>query len=354
MTLALTPVPPVGWEHAGYDAEDSFYNPAESQINAGTIGKLASRWSVPLRRQEPTCGGPSAPLVAGGMVVATDGRGVSGYRAADGRLAWSFDWDDPEDSTVPSMAVSGGVVVLGNGDCHSASDPNGRLVGLDLRTGSRRWKLDLDMPVNSFVVDRGVAIVSGSSESDETATVAYRATDGREVWRKRGFESSSASSAGRILLTRGGSTSAVSVTSGSVIWTKPRSLYAESATPTRFLVTDGVALTLVDAASGAPLWTAPGRQSKFLATDGRRVYRAVNRTVSALDIRDARVVWTRTLPVVATQPVRAGGLLYTGGPVLSAASGAVVAPHRRGPQVVTGGHLYAVEGNRLAAYAPRS
>ncbi|MBU2663386.1 PQQ-binding-like beta-propeller repeat protein [Actinoplanes bogorensis] len=350
--LSLLLVP--GWDHAGYDAEDSYYNPAESQINASTINTLTQRWSVPLRSSSPSCSGPSAPLVADGAVIATDARGVASYQASSGRRSWTFDWDDVEDSTTPSMAVASGLLLLANGDCHSASDPNGRLVALDVATGRVRWRHDLDMPVDSFVVDRGVAVISGSSESDETATVAYRVADGRQMWRKVGYLSSSSASAGRLLLTKGTTTTAVTLPSGAVLWTKPRSMYAESATPTRFLTTDGAALSLIDAASGALLWTAPGQQSKLLATDGRRVYRAVGRKVSALDIRDGRVVWTRTLATPATQPVRAGGLVYVGGPILSAASGVVVSPGiARGAQVVTGGSIYLAEAGKLTAVAPR-
>ena len=344
-----------GWDHAGYDAEDSYYNPGESAINATTIGHLTRRWSVPLRQFPAACGGPSTPLVAAGLVIATDQKGVSTYHATTGRLAWRFDWPDPEDSSTPTMAVSENVLVLGNGDCHSASDPDGALTALDLTTGRVRWRLTPPVPVNAFVVDKGTVVISGGSESDETVTVAYRATDGRKLWSKPGYETSGVSAAGRILLTKDTSTSAVSVLTGATTWTKPRLWQAQSATPAgdRFLVTNGTALSLVNAASGALLWTAPGQQSTQLATDGRRIYRAVDSAVSALDIRDGRVVWTRTLPLTATQPVRAGGLLYTGGPALSASSGAVVSRAFRGPQIIAGGRLYVVDSNTLNTFGPR-
>ena len=342
-----------GWEHAGYDAENSFYNPGESAINAATVNGLTPRWSVTLRQDEGTCGGPSSPLVAGGLVIAPDDKGITSYRATTGRPAWRFNWDDPDDSSIPSMAVATGVLILGNGDCHSASDPDGMLTALNLTTGKVRWQVQPPTPVHSFVVDKGVVVVSGKSESDEATTVTYGAADGRERWRKPGFTSSSASSAGRILLTKGRSTSAVALPGGTVLWTKPQTWYAESATRTRFLVTTGAALSLVNAASGTLLWTAPGQQSELLATDGRRAYRAVDRKVSALDLRNGRVVWTRTLPSTANQPVRAGGLVYTGGPVLSAASGAVVNRGWHGQQVVTAGRIYLADGNRLTTWAPR-
>jgi outer membrane protein assembly factor BamB len=348
---------PSGWEHAGFDAEDSFYNPGESAINAGTVGGLARRWSVPLRRHEGACGGPSAPLVtgqgAGGSVIATDERGISSYGAMTGRLAWQFDWDDPDDSTTPSMAVSGTVLIAANSDCNSMSDPDGRLVALDLATGRVRWRISSPVPVASFVADKGVVVISGGSPSDEQVTVAYRATDGRELWRKPRHEASGVSANGRILLVKGKTTSAVTITTGSVVWTKPRIWYAESAVPAadRFLVADGTALSAVRSADGAVLWTAEGKQSTLIATDGRRVYRAAERTVEALDARTGRRLWWRQLPAIAGQPVRAGGLVYTGGPVLNAATGAVVTTIE-GTQVVTGGRLYSVTRKQLVGLSP--
>ncbi|MEU8816110.1 PQQ-binding-like beta-propeller repeat protein [Actinoplanes sp. NPDC048796] len=356
LALTLAAPGPAGWDHAGYDAEDSFYNPGESVVNAGTVGGLAPRWSVALREKGGACGGPSAPLISGGgdgSVIATDERGISSYRAMTGRLAWRFDWDDPDDSSTPSMAISGGVLVAANTDCQSMSDPNGRIVGLDVATGRVRWRIASPVPVASFVVDKGVVVISGGSPSDEQVTVAYRATDGREVWRKALYEASGVSANGRLLLVKGKTTTAVTITSGVASWTKNRIWYAESATPAadRFLVSDGTALTAVRASDGAQLWTAEGKQSALIATDGRRVYRSAERTVEALDMSTGRRVWWRQLPAVAGQPVRAGGLIYTGGAVLSAATGAQVGTVE-GFQIVKDGRVFAVSKNRLTVLAP--
>ena len=102
---------PAGWDHPGFDAEDSYYNPAEAAINAGTIAKLTRRWSVRLRRHDGTCAGPSAPLVAGGRVFATDQLGISSYQTSTGAPAWHHDWPDPGDTSTPTMAVAGNVLV---------------------------------------------------------------------------------------------------------------------------------------------------------------------------------------------------------------------------------------------------
>ena len=344
-----------GWDHAGYDAEDSYYNPGESAINATTIGHLTRRWSVPLRQFPAACGGPSAPLVAAGLVIATDQKGVSTYHATTGRLAWRFDWPDPEDSSTPTMAVSENVLVLGNGDCHSASDPDGALTALDLTTGRVRWRLTPPVPVQRVRGRQGAPWSSPAAQNPTRRSPwPTEPPTAGSCGASPDTKPQALSAAGRILLTKDTSTSAVSVLTGATTWTKPRLWQAQSATPAgdRFLVTNGTALSLVDAASGALLWTAPGQQSTQLATDGRRIYRSVDRTISALDLRDGRVVWTRTLPSVAGQPVRAGGLVYASEMALSAASGAVISRALKGFRVVTTGQLFAVDGNQLTVYKP--
>ena len=356
MTPAAATVAPAGWDHAGYDAEDSFYNPGESSVNAGTVTGLTRRWSVALRRDQDACGGPSAPLVAAGTVIVSDERGIASYRAASGRPAWQYDWADPDDTSTPAMAVSGGVLIAASGDCHSMSDPDGSLDALDAATGRERWHVGLPMPPQTFVVDKGFVVVSGSSPSDELETVAYRVADGRVAWRRPGWNATGVSADGRMLLTRDRLTTAIDVSTGATLWTRPAQWVAESASPAgdRFFVSNGTALSAVRASDGLLLWTAPNRTPGLIANDGRRVYVAAERAVEALDAGTGRRVWWRQIPGPSVQPTRAGGLLYTGGPVLSAATGAVVTPGAAfaGARVITGGRLYAVNGNTMAGFTP--
>src|SRR5690349_23925591 len=134
-----TAAPASLWDHPGYDAEDSYYNPAESVINAGSVRQLEKKWSVNLRKSDASCSGPSAPVIAGGRIFAADHLGISGYAAADGRLSWRFDWPDVMDNETPTMAVSDGVLIAANGDCNSQSDPDGQLTALDAATGRTLW-----------------------------------------------------------------------------------------------------------------------------------------------------------------------------------------------------------------------
>jgi outer membrane protein assembly factor BamB len=347
---------PAGWDHPGFDAEDSYYNPAESAINAGTVAHLTRRWQVPLRRHAEACGGASTPLVAAGRVFATDELGISAYESRTGALAWRYNWPDPDDASTPDLAVAAGVLVAANNDCHSASDPDGTLTALETTTGHLRWQTKTGFPIFAAVVDKNMIVVSGESASDEQAAVAYRAADGHQAWRKPGFASSPVSADGRTLLTKGTTTTAVAVTTGAVLWTKPRLWQAQSATPAsdRFLVTDGAALTAINAATGTVAWTAPGKAADLLATDGRRVYRAEDHTIEAVSAVNGRPLWSRQLAAETTQPVRAGGLLYTSGAVLNPTSGEMAAPGTpfAGKQIVTGGRLYTVNGTTLASYSP--
>jgi outer membrane protein assembly factor BamB len=345
-----------GWDHPGYDAEDSYYNPHESVINASSIGHLTRRWSVDLRQQDPSCAAPSAPLVAGGRVFVTDAMGISAYQVTTGHLAWHFTWEFPDDSTTPRMAVAGNVLIAANGDCHSNSDPNGAVTALNVATGQIVWHTVTDTPVITLAVDKGVAAISGESPSDELTTIAFRATDGKVVWTKPTYSSSGVSANGRLLLTHGNATAAADITTGTILWTKPAVWTAQSATPAsdRFVVTVGTALALVNASTGALVWTAPGKASDLIATDGRRVYRSAGHAVEALNAASGHLQWSRTLPAEPDQPIRAGGLLYTSGPILNAATGTVATPGTpyAGHQTITGGHLYTATDKTLSAFAP--
>ncbi|GIF08359.1 PQQ-binding-like beta-propeller repeat protein [Actinoplanes siamensis] len=361
MHAALLVTALLAWPHPGFDAEDSHFNPRESVITASTVGRLTPSWSVPLRGIEQSCSGFSAPVLGAGRIFATDRAGVSAYDPGSGAVRWRFTWDDADDNSTPRMAVEGGSLVLANGDCNSMSDPDGRLTVLD-PSGRLRWKLELDNPVDSVLVDKGVVLVSGTSPSDEDRVAAYRVRDGRLLWSKPHHAAAGVSADGLVPLTRtngygqpAGETTAVSITTGLARWSRPVALQALAASPAgdRIYATDPVgALVAVRADSGATLWTAPGKVTPLVATDGPRVYLAAGRMVSARDAASGRRLWSRTLAEKAAQPVVAGGLLYTGGPVLIAATGAPAGPAFPGFTIPTGGHLYQVDGPRLTAYQP--
>ncbi|WP_328463243.1 PQQ-like beta-propeller repeat protein [Actinoplanes sp. NBC_00393] len=361
-TVAPTAAAPASavWDHPGYDAENSYYNPAESMINAGSIRGLTEKWSTVLRTSDFSCSGPSAPILSDGRIFATDQLGISAYAADAGGLAWRFDWDYPGDNDIPAMAVADGLLIAANGGCNSQSDPDGKLTALDVANGKPRWTLPMDMPIRTVVVDKGIVAISGSSPSDEDAVVAYRVRDGKQLWRKPNFGAGSVSADGVLLIYKtdgfgvhAGEIAAVDIVTGTVRWSRAGDEKAQAASATHFYATEADRdLVALDIATGAVKWSAGGQASELIATDGRRVYRADGREVEALDADTGRRQWVTRLPGEALQPVRAGGLLYAGSTVLKAADGSRAGAAYPGSVIVGGGRVYQVSGSVLRAFAP--
>ncbi|AGZ46678.1 outer membrane protein assembly factor BamB family protein [Actinoplanes friuliensis] len=355
------------WTAPGYSPADTYYNPSESVINAGTVNALESRWTAPLATSPSwSCSGPSQPLVSGGRVFVTEATGIAAFQAGTGRLSWRYRWASPEDESTPRLAVAGGLLIAANHGCQSQSDPNGAVLALHVTSGKEAWSAGTSFPVETLVVDKGIAAVSGSSESDTPEVTGLRVTDGTERWTLLNYKSSGVSANGRLMI-NGAGTRTISITTGKALWSKRVTWNAQAATPAgdRFYVTDpSRALIAVNAATGATAWTAPRKASTQIAADGRRVYRVIPRGIEALNARTARPEWTATFRGNTSQPVRAGGLLYTavdaGQPlgILHAATGKRASTGHQigtlnpGPVTVTGGRLYLTRSNAVWAYAP--
>lgn len=344
------------WDHPGYDAEDSHFNPHAS---VSDVAQLRQVWSAKLRQVDESCSGFSAPLVAADQVFVTDTEGVSSYGLDSGDLRLRFTWDDALDNGTPRMAVAGDLLILANGGCNSQSDPDGQLTALDFY-GRTRWKLRLDPPIDTVVVDKGVVLVSGWSQSDAETVAAYRVRDGHLIWTRENYASSGVSADGLVPLQRtdgygvpSGETTTVDIVTGKPRWTRPAAWQVEAASPTfgRFYATNRAgALAALNAATGAVLWSTPGKATSLLATDGPRLYLASGPTLAAVNALTGRPVWSRRLPTPPTQPVLAASLVYTGAQVLTATTGKPTGTTLPGAVVPAGSHLYQVNDARLTAY----
>ncbi|MEU7907895.1 PQQ-binding-like beta-propeller repeat protein [Actinoplanes sp. NPDC049118] len=357
------------WAQPGYGAGNTYYNPGESVINAGSINSVKLRWTSALASsQEWSCSGPSEPLVSGDRVFVTDGTGIAAYQARTGRLSWRHTWANPEDESTPHLAVAGGLVLAANHGCQSQSDPNGAIMALNAVSGRQAWRTSTSIPLESLVVDEGTAVVSGASMSDTPQVIGFRVSDGRERWSLDDYRSSGVSAGGRLLI---GSTSrvetrAVSTATGGTLWSKSVAWNAEAATPAgdRFYASGaGGAMICINPVNGSVIWTAAGRASNLIAADGRRVYRVITNGIEALHAGTGRRAWTAQFEGDTGQPVRAGGLLYTavdaGEPlgIVNAANGKVASPGRQfggmdgGNVVVAAGWIYLTRGESVFGYA---
>ncbi|PRX20380.1 outer membrane protein assembly factor BamB family protein [Actinoplanes italicus] len=363
LSLILIATPAVAspaplWDHPGYDAEDSHYNPSETVINAGSIRRLTEKWRAGLRTSDASCGGFSAPVLAGERIYVSDQLGISAYSTINGEILWRYDWDDPMDSETPRLAVTDGLLIVAGGDCNSQSDPDGKLLALDARTGLPRWRQRVDIPIYTVVVDKSTVVVSGGSPSDEDAVIAYRSRDGQLIWQKAKHRSSEVSADGTVLAraTDGsdvttGTSAAVDITTGRVRWTRKAVWTAQAAHPGSavFYVTDKAGrLSAVQVGDGTPKWTVPGPASETIAVDRDRIYSVSGAGVEALKVQDGTRAWIVRRKAEAVQPILAGGLLYAGGPVLDVATGKVAGPALGGRVIVAGGRLHQVRDGVLS------
>lgn len=361
--LIATPVSattPALWDHPGYDAERSYFNPHESAITRSTVGHLRRAWTKDLRNVEETCAYFVAPVLGAGRLFAADRDGIAAYNPGTGAVAWRFDWESGDDGT-PRLAVADDTLVMAKNDCYSVSDPNGWITAIDM-TGHVRWRKQMPYGIASVVVDKSTVLVSCVDVSGDAVVTAYRVRDGKVLWSKPKFSSGGVSANGLVPLhtfdpegSARKQTIAVDITTGRARWTRPLIVEMLSASPSsdRFYGTDAAgALTALDAATGATRWSVPAAGTPSLATDGPRVYLADGHKISALAAATGRKVWSRNLTGDVAQPVLAGGLLYTGGPVLNATTGAPAGPSFPDHTIVTGGRLYQVDGPHLTAFKP--
>jgi outer membrane protein assembly factor BamB len=355
--LSLTMVAAPLWDHPGYDAEDSHFNPGETVIDSGRIQKIAKKWQVDLRASGESCSGFGGPVLSGGRVYVSDQLGISAHTVATGAVAWRYDWDDPGDSETPRLAVSDGLVIVAGGDCNSQSDPNGQLLALDAGTGLPRWKQWVDIPIYSAVVDKSIVVVSGGSPSDEDAVLAFHVRDGRPAWRKNRYLTSGVSANGTILAratdgseVAAGTSAAIAITTGGVRWTRNADWTAQAATPgsETFLATDKAGtLSSVRVSDGQPGWTTTSGDFTQIAVDRERIYRVSGKDVEAFGVADGKRIWTARQKTDGTQPTTAGGLLYTGAAVLNAANGKSTGSDLTGRVIVAGGRIHQVVTGQL-------
>jgi outer membrane protein assembly factor BamB len=366
-----------GWTQDGYAAGNGGYNPDESWIVPARLGRLAKQWSITATGQE-VCARQAAPVVAGGRLFLAGRESLGAYDAETGKKIWTYPYADPMDTRTPLLAVSGGTLLAGTSGCQSVSDPDGVLFALDAATGKRRWQADTEAPDQTMVVDRGVAVVSGS-DAGWMASTAFRISTGKQIWqREQATPATGVSAGGTVLLTDYNDESspvgarAVDITTGAVRWKTSRiwSVRAADRTGRSFLVDDAAgALLRVDAATGRVLWTRAGLAGP-LAVDARHVY--VARTAGAevvgarstaevlsLAVASGRTAWRRGGYEALLRPVVAGGVLYAVTPQkrldsLNAATGRVlgfsVTDKPSDHPVVAGDWLYLTDGGRLRAY----
>ncbi|WP_106124798.1 PQQ-binding-like beta-propeller repeat protein [Pseudosporangium ferrugineum] len=367
LAAAVTPTaaaaPAANWNQDGYGAGHTFYNPAESVINSGTVKKLKTRWTVTPKAAVDSCPlNPVAPVVADGrmFVLEPDGNGVGAYDTKTGKKLWAHFAGYLE---ATGLAVAGDTVVVTDIACYSNSNYDSNVIALDAATGDERWSSITGWTTDTVVVDAGTVAVSGYCGicDEEHGVQAFRLSDGASLWsRPNAVLAGPVSRGGRILLA--GTTSAytedASIKTGIGTWGTGLRYAAGAADPSlpQFYVSNSAGLRALAATSGKTLWSVKNEAGE-LATDGRRVYVASAGRINAYDTAKGKLLWTRALKTPG-HLVRAGGLLYaTSGKsllVLAPTSGKTIRTFGTATDhvVLSAGRLYVTNGRTVRTYTP--
>ncbi|HYN98009.1 MAG TPA: PQQ-binding-like beta-propeller repeat protein, partial [Pilimelia sp.] len=193
---------PANWAQDGYGPGNTGYNPAESVVNARTIGSVRRRWTAAPAPGSEGCGQPAVPpLVVGNRVFVLDSTGVGAYDAATGKRLWLHTAGYLEGT---GLAVVGGLVVVTDVNCFSNSNYSSNVIALDAATGAERWNELTNWSTREFVADAGVVVVGGYCgvcSDAEYGVDAFRAADGTRLWsRANAVLAGPVSAGGRVLL----------------------------------------------------------------------------------------------------------------------------------------------------------
>jgi len=175
------------WSQTDYNAAQSRANLAEQTLTRSTVGKIAFLRSVAAPPVPVNGCGQAvvAPVLTGGSLYAVTSGYLTKYNAATGRITWRRNPDPTFTQLYTALAVAGGLVVLGEVDCLSASDPNGIIQAFNAATGALVWSQPITPAggaLAQLVVSNGFVVAAGFSEAGGLPVSVHRLTTGALVW----------------------------------------------------------------------------------------------------------------------------------------------------------------------------
>jgi outer membrane protein assembly factor BamB len=235
-------------------------------------------------------------------------------------------------AVVSVLAVTLGALGMADaGGADAAGDDEGSLVALDPATGTEQWRVPspgefaVDDVSKSVVVGRGY-----SCRGDHFEYVAYRASDGRSLWRAPAPQSEGGSAAtnsfvtgsarsGVVVLRTPGHLVGRNARSGHVRWQRKVAHHAVTeSSATRVLVSTGPSLNasreaipgrveFLDRATGDLVWSKQYPSSAIVTASLGATVAVVTITTrnmfdhaEVVDLRSGRLRWQSDLPLVPT------------------------------------------------------
>jgi outer membrane protein assembly factor BamB len=351
------------WSTEGYSVTNSGLNPDEPTLTKARVANLKLHTTSPGRPRQ------SAPVLDKGRVFVYSADAVTAYDEMTGEQLWRHEQPaGARPNQDGRMLVAGGKLVVA---WNSGSPPDGgdylEILGAD--TGqvlvAPRFT---DGSVRTLLADKGVVVVSGESRYAPD-TVAYRLSDGTQLWAADYYMYQPVSANGRILVRGYGpqSTGEVSkildIRTGKATFSAPYKYYnVLAATPdgATFYLAWGHSLQALDATTGRLSWIASDMHPEYAAVSPSRLYvTTTDHKMIAVNLGDKSIAWTSTYLTDLLRPIVSGGVLYVTAAKkqLFALDPADGSPLRTPaftvpayPPVVTGARIYLTDGAKMSIY----
>ena len=183
------------WSQTDYNAAQSRANLTEQTLTATTIRSVRYLRGIASPLNQPGQGGCTpntiaAPVLTGGRLYAVTNGQLSKYNPATGALIWRRTLLDPITKEAfildaQSLAVAGGLVIVGDLGCDSVSDPNGFIQAFSASTGGRAWSQQIT-PGGGALDQMGVSgsyiAAAGTSPGGGQVVSVHQLTTGALVW----------------------------------------------------------------------------------------------------------------------------------------------------------------------------
>ena len=367
------------WRQTDYNAALSRSNLTEETLTAATAGKIRYLRSVTAPPVPPGTGCFSdspgqdmvAPLLTGGDLYAVTTGRITKYDAATGALIWRRNPDSSFSHVYPSLAVAGGLVIVGELDCGSQSSPEGTIRAFNATTGAPVWSKPMPRlgALQRLVVSNGLVVAAGASEQSGLVITVRKLTTGANVW----TQSNLCILGGlmvvkQVVITPSCTTTdnivGRNLTTGAVVWTRTGDWVLQrgdsdtAAGHHVFAINPSGTVVSLAPLTGKTQFPLAGAAS-VLAVDGSQAYGAcgsLNNDVCAYNTGTGRLRW-QAKSFEATEPVlaaEAGGVLYVDqGAALDTATGQVLTtlwgggPPPASALAVGDGRVAAVTGPRV-------
>ena len=346
------------WGQTDYNAADSRANLSEQTLTRATVATVGylRGMAAPLG---PHGGGfcdnlgYDSPVLTGGAVYAVAGEWLTKYSAATGRVIWAVNPDPTSNTRYESLAVAGGLVVVGELSCDSESDPGGFIQAFSASTGALAWSkpiTSLHAPLDELVVSGGYVVASGDSVGTGNTVSVRRLATGAAVWSR--ITGNNCGAFGALVVAKlvisyrcslTGDANVLSVIArtltGSKVWSLPGRWNLQrgdtDATSGQHLyaINPGGTAVSLDPLTGKTQYSLAGA-SQVLAVDSTRVYAVCGGggAVCAYNATSGSKRWQSATPGTTTLAAEAGGVLYLDqGLALNSATGQTIATVWPGP-----------------------